>query len=76
MEGKLHLRVVNNGTSRAFSDDPKDYLRATGPDEFDVGETGVTLRFERDAKNLVKSFVVDAGRTKGIVLERVWPGKL
>lgn len=70
-EGKLRLRFAE--PSGAFADPENDqptYLRGTAADEFEVGKTGVTLHFERDANHQVKGFAVDAGRTRGIFFAR------
>ena len=70
-DGKVRLRFVE--PSGAFADPETDrptYLLATAADEFDVGKTGVTLHFERDANRHVTGFTVDAGRTRGIFFAR------
>jgi CubicO group peptidase (beta-lactamase class C family) len=74
-EGKL--RVAMEQTSGAFSNLPNhepSYLRATGPDEFEIAETGTTLHFHRDAGHLVTGFTLDAGRTKGLSFARSLSG--
>jgi CubicO group peptidase (beta-lactamase class C family) len=70
-----HIKVVSiadaSGSPRVnnFS---SDALRAVGSDEFEVGKSGVTLHFRRDAeaKGPAPSFILDAGRTTGITFQR------
>jgi CubicO group peptidase (beta-lactamase class C family) len=69
--GKIKVVSVMDASgaprSNAFS---KDALRATGTDEFEVGKSGVTLRFQRSAQGDAKGFLLDAGRTKGLAFTR------
>ena len=45
-------------------------LRATAKDDFTLGESRNTFHFTRDAGGAVTGFVLDAGRTKGMVFTR------
>src|SRR5882762_732530 len=47
-----------------------DALRAVGSDEFEAGKSGITFHFQRNAKQSVSGFTLDAGRTKGIIFQR------
>jgi CubicO group peptidase (beta-lactamase class C family) len=77
-EGKLKLKIgQSSGGFSNLGNSPQDYLRATGADEFELGNTGITVHFRRDTEHhLVSSFTLDAGRTRGLVFGRILPGKL
>ena len=60
-DGKLAVRTKNL---------PPWMLRPTVSDEFDVSGASVTIRFTRDAKNQLTGFLLDAGRTRGMVFTR------
>jgi CubicO group peptidase (beta-lactamase class C family) len=70
-EGRIKvLSVVDaSGLPRAnnFS---SDVLRAVGSDEFEVGKSGVTLRFQRAGKQAASAFTLDATRARGITFQR------
>jgi CubicO group peptidase (beta-lactamase class C family) len=76
-EGKLKLTMGQpSGAFSGLGSSQQDYLRATGADEFELGNTGITVHFRRNAEHLVTGFLLDAGRTRGLVFERILPGKL
>jgi CubicO group peptidase (beta-lactamase class C family) len=76
-DGKLRMTIqAGPGHFVRLTSEAKDYLRATGADEFELAETGVTIHFQRNAENDPAGFTLDAGRTKGVVFYRAWPGKL
>jgi CubicO group peptidase (beta-lactamase class C family) len=76
-EGKLKPRIGQpSGAFSSFGNSPQQYLRAIGADEFELGNKGITVHFRRNAEHLVTSFTLDAGRTRGLVFERILPGKL
>jgi CubicO group peptidase (beta-lactamase class C family) len=76
-EGKLKLTIGQpSGAFSGLGSSQQDYLRGTGTDEFELGNTGITVHFRRNAEHLVTSFLLDAGRTRGLVFERILPGKL
>jgi CubicO group peptidase (beta-lactamase class C family) len=76
-DGKLKPRIGQpSGAFGSFGNSPQQYLRAIGADEFELGNRGITVHFRRNAEHLVTSFLLDAGRTRGLVFERILPGKL
>jgi CubicO group peptidase (beta-lactamase class C family) len=64
------LAVVDASGSPRMNSFSSDVLRAVGSDEFEVGKSGVTLHFQRGAKQTASGFRLDAGRTKGIIFQR------
>jgi CubicO group peptidase (beta-lactamase class C family) len=76
-EGKLKLSIgLPSGASGSLGNSPKDYLRATGTDEFEFGDRGgIAIHFQRDAARRVTRFTLDAGRTRGLIFVRIPPGK-
>jgi len=64
------LAVVDGSGSPRGNNFSADVLRAVGSDEFEVGKSGVTLHFQRGAKQAASGFMLDAGRTKGIIFQR------
>jgi CubicO group peptidase (beta-lactamase class C family) len=76
-DGKLKPRIGQpSGAFSGLGSSRQDYLRGTGMDEFELGNMGITVHFRRNAEHLVTSFLLDAGRTRGLVFERILPGKL
>jgi len=75
-EGKLKLTIgLPSGAFGSLGNNPHDYLRATGTDEFEFGNTGIAIHFQRDAEHHVTGFTLDAGRTRGLIFVRTLPGK-
>lgn len=69
-EGRIKiLSVVDGSGSPRANNFSAEVLRAVGSDEFEVGKSGVTLHFQRSAKQTASGFRLDAGRTKGIVFQ-------
>jgi len=64
------LAIVDASGSPRANTFSADVLRGVGSDEFEVGKSGVTLRFQRSAKKSASAFTLDAGRTKGLVFQR------
>src|ERR1700730_13735753 len=58
------LKLTTGQPSGAFSapgNNPRDYLRATGTDEFELGDTGITVHFRRDPeRHVANNFTLDA----------------
>src|SRR6266849_5836711 len=75
-EGKLKLTIgLPSGAFGGLGNNPQEYLRATGTDEFEFGNTGIAIHFRRDAEHHVTGFMLDAGRTRGLIVVRTLPGK-
>src|SRR5712664_4018519 len=64
------LAVVDGSGSPRGNNFSADVLREVGSDELEVGKSGVTLHFQRGAKQTASGFTLDAGRTKGIIFQR------
>jgi hypothetical protein len=70
-DGGLKVRaIVDASGSPRTNTFSADTLRALGGDEFQVGKSGVTLHFRRNAAQPASAFTLDAGRTQGIVFQR------
>ncbi len=69
-EGSIKVAAVLDASGAPRVNNFRNEMRATGADEFEVGKTGVTLHFSRDANQGASAFMLDAGRTKGIVFQR------
>jgi len=75
-EGKLKLAIgLPSGAFGSLGNSPQDYLRATGTDEFQFGDTGIAIHFQRNAEHRVTGFMLDAGRTRGLIFVRTLRGK-
>src|SRR5712664_1057399 len=75
-EGKLKLAIgLPSGAFGSLGNSPQDYLRATGTDEFQFGDTGIAIHFQRNAEHRVTGFMLDAGRTRGLIFVRTLPDK-
>ena len=69
-EGRMKVVVLEDSSgSPRVNNFSAEALRATGPDEFEVGKTGVTLHFDHAGEGAT-GFTLDAGRTKGITFRR------
>jgi CubicO group peptidase (beta-lactamase class C family) len=76
-DGKLKPTIGQpSGAFSSLGNSSQGYFRATGTDEFELGNRGITVHFRRDAEHLVTGFLLDAGRTRELVFERILPGKL
>lgn len=64
------LEVLDGSGSPRGNNFSAEVLRAVGSEEFEVGKSGVTLHFQRGAKQTTSGFTLDAGRTKGISFQR------
>jgi len=69
-DGSIKVAAVVDASGAPRVNNFRNEMRATGADEFEVGKTGVTLHFSRDANQGPSAFTLDAGRTKGIVFQR------
>jgi len=70
-DGRIKILAVMDGSGSPRANNfSADVLRAVGSDEFEVGKSGVTLHFQRGAKQTASGFRLDAGRTKGIIFQR------
>jgi CubicO group peptidase (beta-lactamase class C family) len=70
-DGKLKVLKIMDATGfPRFNVSPQDGLRATGLDEFEAVGTPATIHFKRDDKGAVKQFILDAGRTEGMIFVR------
>ena len=70
-DGKLKVvGMLDGGGFMHTSTLPADGFRATGQDEFSLGQTGIAIHFERDSNQTVSGFKLDAGRTLGMVFTR------
>jgi len=75
-EGKLKLAIgLPSGAFGSLGNSPQDYLRATGTDAFQFGDTGIAIHFQRNAEHRVTGFMLDVGRTRGLIFVRTLPGK-
>src|SRR6266403_1333057 len=51
-EGKLKLAIgLPSGAFGSLGNSPQDYLRATGTDAFQFGDTGIAIHFQRNAEH-------------------------
>lgn len=70
-DGRLKvLKVLDASGFPRLNDSPQDGLCATGMDEFEAAGTPATIHFKRDARGAVKRFILDAGRTTGMIFTR------
>lgn len=70
-DGKLKVvKVMDAAGFPRLNGSPQDGLRATGMDEFEAVGTPATIHFKRDERGLVTQFILDAGRTKGMIFVR------
>jgi CubicO group peptidase (beta-lactamase class C family) len=70
-DGKLKvLKVMDAAGFPRLNGSSQDGLRATGMDEFEAVGTPATIHFKRDDRGAVKQFILDAGRTKGMIFVR------
>jgi hypothetical protein len=69
-DGRIKILSVVDASGSPRVNNFSDALRGVGSDEFEAGKSGVTLHFQRDAKQTASAFTLDAGRTKGIIFQR------
>jgi CubicO group peptidase (beta-lactamase class C family) len=71
VDGRIKIVSVLDGSGLPRANNfSTEMLRATGTSEFQLGKTGVTLRFTEQAQHKISGFVMDAGRTKDLVFTR------
>jgi CubicO group peptidase (beta-lactamase class C family) len=70
-DGSLKVLAVldRSGLPRANNFSPNE-LRPAGRDNFTIGGDSITMDFKRDAKGEAQGFVMDAGRTTGVIFKR------
>jgi len=64
------LKIMDAAGFPRFNGSSQDGLRATGLDEFEAVGAPATIHFKRDDKGAVKQFILDAGRTTGMIFVR------
>jgi CubicO group peptidase (beta-lactamase class C family) len=64
------LKVLDPAGFPRLNAAPEAGLRSTGMDEFEAAGTPVTIHFKRDERGSVTRFILDAGRTKGMIFVR------
>ena len=70
-DGKLKvLKIMDAAGFPRFNASPQDGLRATGMDEFEAVGTPAMLHFKRGDQGAVNQFILDAGRTEGMIFVR------
>jgi len=70
-DGKFKvLKIMDAAGFPRLNGSPQDGLRATGVDEFEAVGTPATIHFKRDDRGGVKRFILDAGRTRGMIFVR------
>jgi len=74
--GFVIASVLDGSGAPRFNNFRNEVMRATGKNEVEVGKTGVTLHFVGSTSASVpSSFMLNAGRTKGIVFQHRAPTK-
>jgi hypothetical protein len=68
-DGKLVLQGIQSGQGLIQAAQHM-MLRPVGKDTFAADEEGLEFTFNRDGKNNVNGFSLDAGRTKGLEFQR------
>jgi CubicO group peptidase (beta-lactamase class C family) len=67
-DGKLKvLKLMDAAGFPRINGSSDDGLRATGMDEFEAAGTPATIHFKRDERGAVTQFILDAGRTRGLI---------
>jgi CubicO group peptidase (beta-lactamase class C family) len=66
----LFTGIFDGGAFPRSTDLQGRTLVPVGKDEFELPDTGMTLKFQRDSSGLPVTFVLDAGRTKGMIFHR------
>jgi CubicO group peptidase (beta-lactamase class C family) len=70
-DGKLRVLKVRDASGfPRLNDSLKEGLRAAGMDEFETAGARATFHFQRDQRGGVKRFILDAGRTTGMIFAR------
>jgi hypothetical protein len=69
-DGRIKILSLVDASGSPRVNNFSDALRGVGSDEFEAGKSGVTLHFQRDAKQTASAFTLDAGRTKAIIFQR------
>jgi CubicO group peptidase (beta-lactamase class C family) len=70
-DGKLKvLKLMDAAGFPRLNGSSHDGLRATGMDEFEAVGKPATIHFKRDERGAVTQFILDAGRTRGVIFVR------
>jgi CubicO group peptidase (beta-lactamase class C family) len=70
-DGKLKVvKVMDAAGFPRLNASPDAGLRSTGMDEFEAVGTPATIHFKRGERGTVTRFILDAGRTKGMIFVR------
>ena len=71
VDGKLKVMgMLDSGGFLHTSTLPANAFDATAVDEFTLSKTPVKIHFERDSSQAISGFILDAGRTRGMVFTR------
>lgn len=71
VDGRIKIVALLDGSGLPRANNfSSEMLRATGTSEFQLGKTGVTLRFAENPPHKISGFIMDAGRTKGLAFTR------
>jgi CubicO group peptidase (beta-lactamase class C family) len=71
VDGKLKVMgMLDGGGFLHTSTLPANAFDATAVDEFTLSKTPVKIHFERDSSQAISGFMLDAGRTRGMVFAR------
>lgn len=70
VNGRLILNVIGADGTRRPTGSSSNGLVAGAHDVFRDGDQGLTFHFSRDAKGEVNGFMLDAGRTRGLLFGR------
>src|SRR4029077_179856 len=70
-DGKLKVfKIMDAAGFPRFNGSSQDGLRAIGMDEFEAVAMPAAIHFKRDDKGAVQQFILDAGRTIGMIFVR------
>src|SRR5260370_3368293 len=71
VDGKLKVVALLDATGSPRSGNlPAIAFEATAADKFEMNEERIAIQFERDQRQGVKGFTLDAGRTRGMIFTR------
>ncbi len=71
VDGKLKVVALLDATGSPRSGNlPAIAFEATAADKFEMNEEQIAIQFERDQRQGVKGFTLDAGRTRGMIFTR------
>lgn len=71
VDGKLKVIALLDATGSPHTANlPPKAFEATAADHFEMNEPRITIHFERDQRQDLKGFTLDAGRTRGMIFTR------